>query len=83
MENGSVVVIPLDRYTELIQLETRVDSLVERIYHDNEMSVESLLWALGTDLSVELANEIWKRREGCKADDSENQNDYIRKLQGV
>lgn len=83
MENGSVVVIPLDRYTELIQLETRVDSLVERIYHDNEMSVESLLWALGTDLSVELANEIWKRREGCVADDSENQNDYVRKLQGV
>lgn len=72
MENGSVVVIPLERYTELIQLETRVDSLVERIYHDGNVTTENLLWALGTDLSVELANEIWKRREGCVADVSED-----------
>lgn len=60
MKNASVVVIPLSRYEELLDLETRVNVIVERINHDKIMDIESLLWMLGTELSVDIANEIHK-----------------------
>lgn len=56
--NTSVVIIPLDRYEELVQMETRVNVVVERMYHDEFASREEILSILGTELSVELAEEI-------------------------
>lgn len=61
MKNTSVIVIPLCRYEELLDLETRVNVIVERIDHNKTIDIESLLWMLGTELSVSIANEI---REG-------------------
>ena len=40
---GSVVAIPLERYNDLIQLETRVDVAVERIFLDKSIKTEDLL----------------------------------------
>lgn len=72
MEKTSVVIIPLDRYTELIQLEARVDTIVDRFYRNDFVSDEDLLSALGTELSVELANQMRTKKEGMKADESKN-----------
>lgn len=72
MDRTSVVIISLDRYTELIQLEARVDTIVDRFYRNDIVTNEELLSALGTELSVELADKMRLRREGRKADDSKN-----------
>lgn len=73
--NTSVVIIPLDRYEELIRTETRVNVLVERMYHSDYVSREDVLDILGTELSVELAEDI--REESRKTRD-----EYEKKLKG-
>lgn len=72
MDRTSVVIIPLDRYTELIQLEARVDTIVDRFYRNDIVTNEELLSALGTELSVELADKMRLKREGVKVDGSKN-----------
>lgn len=59
----SVVVIPLRRYEELLDLETRVNVVVERVTHDKYFEKEDVLWVLGTDLAVDLAMEITKHND--------------------
>lgn len=59
----SVVVIPLKRYEELLDLETRVNVVVERVTHDKYFEKEDVLWVLGTDLAVDIAMEITKRND--------------------
>lgn len=63
---GAVVVIPLERYNELIQLETRASVIVERVLHEKYMSTEDLLWILGTEDSFELAREMRAENEKKK-----------------
>lgn len=58
MLDTNVVVIPLERYNELLRTETRVNVLVGRMYHNDYVSREDVLDILGTELSVELAEEI-------------------------
>lgn len=64
MSNSSVVVIPLERYEELVKTETRVNVVVERIIHGKSLNKEDILWILDTDLSVELADAMQRIREG-------------------
>lgn len=59
----SVVVIPLNRYEGLLDLETRVNVVVERMTHDKYFEKEDILWVLGTDQAVDLAMEITKRND--------------------
>lgn len=59
----SVVVIPLRRYEELLDLETRVNVVVERVTHDKYFEKKDVLWVLGTDLAVDLAMEITKHND--------------------
>lgn len=61
--NSNVVVIPLQRYNELLDIETRVDIVVERILHEEHISTETLLWILGTELAIETAMEIREKKE--------------------
>lgn len=63
MLNDSVVVIPLQRYNELLDIETRVDVAVERIVHDDYFKKEDILWVLGTDLAVDKAMELREKDE--------------------
>lgn len=58
MLDTSVVVIPLERYNDLLRTETRVNVAVERMYHDEFLNKEEILWILGTELSTELAEEM-------------------------
>lgn len=60
---GAVVVIPLERYNDLIQLETRVNVVVERVSHDSFMKTEDLLWILNTEEACLLAYEMRKQAE--------------------
>lgn len=52
-----MVKIPLERYTELIRLETNVNALVGRMDREKFISREEILYSLDTELSVELAME--------------------------
>lgn len=63
MENTNVVVIPIQRYDELLDLETRVNVVVERISHEEYLAPESLLWILGTELAVETAYSIEEQKK--------------------
>lgn len=55
-DTSAVVVIPLERYRKLVDLETRANVLVEQIYRKKSMTVEDVLWFIGTELAIELAD---------------------------
>lgn len=57
-ENSNLILVPLQRYENLIVLETRVNAIVERIMHDESFDKEDMLWLLDTEVSVELAYEM-------------------------
>lgn len=65
MNNSSVVVIPIQRYNELLDIETRVDVVVEMIKLGRHVDSESILWTLGTGLAIDAAMDI-RERERCK-----------------
>ena len=58
MTDKNEVVITQARYEELLDIETRVNVVVERLYHDTYLSEEDILWILGTDLAVTKAQKI-------------------------
>lgn len=57
------VSIPLDRYEELLNLETRVNVAVERVKHEDCFYMKDLLWILGTEESIDVANEMQKKED--------------------
>lgn len=59
----NMVTISLDRYTELVETETRVKVAVERVLHDDFFDKEGILWILDTELSVEYAQELREKAE--------------------
>ena len=58
MPDKNDVLINQSRYEELLDIETRVNVVVERLYHDSYLSAEDILWMLGTDLAVIKAQKI-------------------------
>jgi hypothetical protein len=74
-EQKVTITLTLERFTQLMELETRVNILVERIDHDEYMNVEELLWALGTENSVEIAQKMRdeKEKERVRRNESEDQ----------
>lgn len=62
MEENSVV-IPIEKYEELLDIKTRVSVVVERIVHDKYIKMEDVLWILGTEIAVEAAMEIREKEE--------------------
>lgn len=63
MDEQATVTLTLERFIQLMELETRVNILVERIDHDEYMNVEELLWALGTENAVEIAQKMRDEKE--------------------
>lgn len=53
-----MVTIPLSRYEQLLDLETRVDVAVERMINDEYCKTEDILRILGTELALQKADEI-------------------------
>lgn len=74
-EQKVTVTLTLERFMQLIELETRVNILVERIDHDEYMNVEELLWALGTENAVEIAQKMRdeKEKERVRRNESKDQ----------
>lgn len=52
------ITIPQSRYEQLLDIETRVDVVVERIANDKYCEKESILRILGTELALQKADEI-------------------------
>ena len=52
------VTITQQRYEQLLDVETRVDVVVERILHKEFMTLQDILWILGTELAIETAHEL-------------------------
>lgn len=75
MDEQATVTLTLERFMQLIELETRVNILVERIDHDEYMNVEDLLWALGTENAVEIAQKMRdeKEKERVRRNESKDQ----------
>ena len=72
-EQKVTVTLTLERFMQLIELETRVNILVERIEHDEYMNVEELLRALGTENAVEIAQKMRDEKERVKRNESKDQ----------
>ena len=75
MDEQATVTLTLERFMQLMELETRVNILVERIDHDEYMNVEELLWALGTENAVEIAQKMRdeKEKERIRRNESKDQ----------
>ena len=75
MDEQATVTLTLERFMQLMELETRVNILVERIDHDEYMNVEDLLWALGTENAVEIAQKMRdeKEKERVRRNESKDQ----------
>lgn len=58
MPDKNEVVINKARYEELLDIETRVNVVVERLCHNNYLSAEDILWMLGTELAVAKAQKL-------------------------
>ena len=52
------VTILQERYERLLDLETRVDVVVERMTNDEYCKIEDVLRILGTELALQKADEI-------------------------
>lgn len=53
-----MVTMPIVRYEQLLDIETRVDVTVERITNDEYCKIEDILRILETELALQRADEI-------------------------
>lgn len=57
----AMIQIPQKRFEELIKLEERVNVAVETAMNEEYVSVNDILFILGTELSYDVANERKER----------------------
>lgn len=64
-QSNLTVTITQHRYEQLLDIETRVDVVVERITREKCMGMEEILRTLGTELALQGAEEMKeeKRKE--------------------
>ena len=75
MDEQTTVTLSLERVIQLMELEACVNIVVESIDHDEYMNVEELLWALGTENAVEIAQKMRdeKEKERVRRNESKDQ----------
>lgn len=61
MNENDNVVIPRDRYDELLDIETRVDVVVDMIARNDYVSMSNVLRILGSEYAIDAANKIEKK----------------------
>ena len=61
MENNAVT-LSLYQFSHLIDLETRVNVLIERLDNDESLDKEDVLRIIGTDSAIEVAEKIKKHK---------------------
>ena len=64
---GNIVSIPLERYEELITLETRVNVAVGYVANNAYPKIEDVLLTLGTELACETAMELRAEEKRSKS----------------
>lgn len=57
-QGDRTVKISQHRYEQLLDIETRVDVVVERITREKYMGMEDILRTLGTELAIQGAEEM-------------------------
>ncbi len=57
-QSSLTVTITQHRYEQLLDIETRVDVIVERITREKYMGMEDILRTLGTELALQGAEEM-------------------------
>lgn len=63
-----MMTIPISRYDQLLDIETRVDVAVERMTNDEYCKIEDVLRILGTELALQKADEIRKEEKKRRED---------------
>ena len=59
--DDAMITIQVERFLELIKIETRVDILVDMIERDEFVSKEEILRIIGTEKAIEVADRIHKK----------------------
>lgn len=62
MYKSLLVTIPKEQYEQLLSLKTRVSVAIERARHDRFIKIEDILWILGTEFSIVVAEEIEQKK---------------------
>ena len=70
MDNGNVT-IPIVRFAELLDKETRIDILTDKLIREYCIDTEEALRIIGSDVAVKRANEL-------KAEDDRKREEYLR-----
>ena len=70
MDNGNVT-IPIVRFAELLDKETRIDILTDKLIRDDCINTEEALRIIGSDVAVKRADEL-------KAEDDRKREEYLR-----
>ena len=70
MDNGNVT-IPIVRFAELLDKETRLDILTDKLIREDCINTEEALRIIGSDVAVKRADEI-------KAEDDRKREEYLR-----
>ena len=60
-QSDRTVTISQHRYEQLLDIETRVDVVVERIIREKYMGMEDILRTLGTEPAIQGAEEMKER----------------------
>lgn len=61
MNENDNVIIPRDRYDELLDIETRVNVVVDMIARNDYVSMSNILRILGSEYAIDVANDIEKK----------------------
>ena len=59
--DDSMITIQVERFLELIKIETRVDILVDMIERDEFVSKEEILRIIGTEKAIKAADRIHEK----------------------
>ena len=69
MDNGNVT-IPIVRFAELLDKETRLDILTDKLIREYCINTEEALRIIGSDIAVKRADEL-------KAEDDRKREEYL------
>ena len=70
MDNGNVT-IPIGRFAELLDKETRIYILTDKLIREDCINTEEALRIIGSDVAVKRADEL-------KAEDDRKREEYLR-----
>ena len=68
MDEILTVTIPLERYEQLLETETRTEILTERLIKNNYTRTEEVLRIIGTPKAIRKADELHKEEEKERAE---------------